>query len=231
MKKNIHHLSLILISFSFFTFAYSQDTLTKKNNWISFEGQIYPSVNNDAYQPKLKIRVNFNKKSVLRFNTDFTRSEQYQELSEVNGPGVGSVKKINSMFLFSIGYESQKRFENSLIYSGLEGVLGFGRNNEYGSRTDSIIYVSDLNYNFKKPVQNLGLRMFFGGEYYIKSNIYIGTEFGIMLLKTTYRVGEYNVIDDSSLTSSDETVEIPKTSSSGMFYSGLGSIRIGFVFK
>ena len=130
-----------------------------------------------------------------------------------------------------MGSRSQKRFENALIYSGLEGVLGFGRDNEYGSRTDSINYVSDLNYNFKKPVQNLGLRIFFGGEYYVKPNIYIGTEFGIMLLKTTYKIGEYNIIDDSSLTSSDETVEIPKTSSSGIFYSGLGSIRIGFVFK
>ena len=27
-----------------------------------------------------------------------------------------------------------------------------------------------------------------GGEYYIKPNIYIGTEFGLMLIKTTYQI-------------------------------------------
>ena len=135
------------------------------------------------------------------------------------------------VYSFSLGYESQKRWKNSVIYSGLEGVLGFGRNDEYGSRTDSVNYVSDLDYNYQRPIQKMGLRVFFGGEYFLKSNLYLGTEFGIMLLKTSFLKGSYNVIDYSSLTSSDVTVEIPKSFNSGIYYSGIGVIRVGFIFK
>ena len=54
----------------------------------------------------------------------------------------------------------QKRLKKTLVYSGIEGVLGIGKSDEYGSRTDSISFVSSLNYNYKRPVQNLGLRVF-----------------------------------------------------------------------
>lgn len=231
MKKTI-----LLSFFTFFisitfTIFYTQDSVLKYKNKISIEGQIYPNFNQDIYKPKIKIRYNLNQKSALRINTNFTRLVDYKEIFEVNGPGVGSVENINSMYLFSIGYESQKRWEKSLIYSGFEGILGFGRNNEYGSRTDSVNYVSDLNYNYQRPIQNIGLRIFFGGEYYLNSNVYFGTEFGIMILQTSYLKGSYNVIDDSSLTSSNETVEIPRSSKSGIHYSGLGVIRVGFVFN
>jgi len=208
-----------------------QDTIIKKDNWFSFEGQIYPGFNTDNYRPQFKMRLNFNEKSALRLNTNFKRKSDYKEIYEAGGPGVGSVEKISSMYQFSIGYEAQKKLEKTIIYSGFEGVLGIGKNDEYGSRTDSVNYVSNLNYNYKQPVQSLGVRLFTGGEYYLKSNIYLGTEFGIMLLKTTYQNRTYETIYDSSSSSSSNSVDTPKNSSSALLFSGLGTIRVGFVFK
>ena len=70
-----------------------------------------------------------------------------------------------------------------------------------------------------------------GGEYYLKPNIYLGTEFGIMLLKTTYQNRTYESIYDSSSSNSSVSVDTPKNSSSSLLYSGLGMLRVGFVFK
>ena len=209
----------------------AQDTLIKAKKTISVEGQIYPSLNTDVYAPKIKFRLNLNNSSALRISTDINRVVDYKEILEIGGDGVGSVEKINSMYQFSFGYEKQKRLKKTLVYSGIEGVLGIGKSDEYGSRTDSISFVSSLNYNYKRPVQNLGLRVFFGGEYYVKSNIYIGTEFGFLTSKTTYKNGTYQVLNDASVTSADVTENIPKTSQSEMLFSGLGVIRVGFVFK
>jgi hypothetical protein len=65
----------------------------------------------------------------------------------------------------------------------------------------------------------------------VKSNIYVGTEFGFLTSKTTYKNGTYQVLNDASVTSADVTENIPKTSQSEMLFSGLGVIRVGFVFK
>ena len=210
---------------------FAQDSLVKTKKTISVEGQIYPSLNTDVYAPNLKFRLNLNNSSALRINADMNRLVDYKEILEIGGDGVGSVEKINSMYQFSLGYEKQKRLKKSLVYSGLEGIIGIGKNDEYGSRTDSISFVSSLNYNYKRPVQNLGLRVFFGGEYYVKSNIYLGTEFGFLVSKTTSKNGTYQVLNDASVTSANVTEKIPKTSKSEMLFSGLGVIRVGFVFK
>jgi len=226
---------LIVLSMLFLIFCknsfFTQDSLAKTKKTISVEGQIYPSLNMDVYSPNIKFRLNLNNSSALRINADINRVMDYKEILELGGDGVGSVEKINSIYQFSLGYEKQKRFKKSLVYSGIEGVLGIGKNDEYGSRTDSISFVSSLNYNYKRPVQNLGLRVFFGGEYYVKSNIYVGTEFGFLISKTTYKNGTYQVLNEASVTSADVTENIPKTSQSEMLFSGLGVIRVGFVFK
>lgn len=226
---------LMVLSTFFLTFCknsfFAQDSLAKTKKSFSVEGQIYPTLNKDVYSPNIKFRLNLNNSSALRINADINRAVDYKEILELGGDGVGSVKKINSIYQFSLGYEKQKRFKKSLIYSGLEGLLGIGKNDEYGSRTDSISFVSSLNYNYKRPVQNLGLRVFFGGEYYVKSNIYIGTEFGFLISKTTYKNGTYQVLNEASVTSADVTENIPKTSQSEMLFSGIGVIRVGFVFK
>ena len=220
-------LFLIFCNNSFF----AQDSLAKTKKTISVEGQIYPSLNTDVYSPNIKFRLNLNNSSVLRINADINRAVDYKEILELGGDGVGSVEKINSMYEFSLGYEKQKRLKKSLVYLGLEGILGIGKNDEYGSRTDSVSFVSSLNYNYKRPIQNLGLRVFFGGEYYVKSNIYVGTEFGFLISKTTYKNGTYQVLNEASVTSADVTENIPKTSQSEMLFSGLGVLRVGFVFK
>ena len=220
-------LFLIFCNNSFF----AQDSLAKTKKIISVEGQIYPSLNTDVYSPNIKFRLNLNNSSALRINADINRVVNYKEILELGGDGVGSVEKINSMYEFSLGYEKQKRLKKSLVYSGLEGILGIGKNDEYGSRTDSVSFVSSLNYNYKRPIQNLGLRVFFGGEYYVKSNIYVGTEFGFLISKTTYKNGTYQVLNEASVTSADVTENIPKTSQSEMLFSGIGVLRVGFVFK
>ena len=227
---------LLIVMGTFFLIIYNnslfaQDSLAKTKKIISAEGQIYPSSNTDIYSPNIKFRLNLNNSSALRINVDVNREADYKEILELGGDGVGSVEKINSMYQFSLGYEKQKRLKKSLVYSGFEGVLGIGKNDEYGSRTDSISFVSALNYNYKRPVQNFGLRVFFGGEYYVKSNIYVGTEFGFLISKTTYKNGTYQVLNEASVTSADVTENIPKTSRSEMLFSGLGVIRVGFVFK
>jgi hypothetical protein len=220
-------LFLIFFNNSFFT----QDSLANTKKTISVEGQIYPSLNTDVYSPNIKFRLNLNNSSALRINTDIVRVVDYREILELGGDGVGSVRKINSMYQFSLGYEKQKRLKKSLVYLGIEVILGIGKNDDYGSRTDSVSFVSSLNYNYKRPVQNLGFRVFFGGEYYVKSNIYIGTEFGLLISKTTYKNGTYQVLNEASVTSSDVTENIPKTSKSEMVFSGIGVLRVGFVIK
>jgi hypothetical protein len=133
----------------------------KIKNWFSVEGQIYPSFVQDFYKPKIKIRMNLNEKFALRLNMDFNSSKDYKEILQANGSGIGSVEKITSIYQFSLGFEKLRKLENSLLYSGFEGVFGFGKDDEYGSRTDSISYVSDFNYNYKRPFRNIGLRVFF----------------------------------------------------------------------
>ena len=230
MKKFLLSITNLILISSLLTTVSGQDTINDKDNWLSFEGQVYPSFNGDNYRPQFKIRLNFNEKSALRLNTNFQRKVDYKEIYESGGQGVGSVDKISSMYQFSIGYEAQKKLANTLIYSGIEGLFGFGRNDEYGSRTDSVTYISNFNYNYKQPVQSLGVRLFMGGEYYIKPNIYIGTEFGLMLIKTTYQNRTYETIFDSSSNSS-VYVDTPKNSSSALLFSGLGMLRVGFIFK
>ena len=211
------------------------DTLSesraKIKSWFTLEGQIYPSFVQGTYKPQIKLRMNFNEKSILRFNMDFNRSRDYKEILEANGSGIGSIEKISSIYQFSIGFEKLKRFENSLIYSGFEGVFGFGKNDEYGSRTDSLSYVSDFNYNYKRPFRSIGFRVFFGADYFLKSNIYIGTEFGALIVKSIYNNSTYQAIDESSVTSSNTTDKIPNNSKSSFIFSGLGVLRVGFVFK
>ena len=172
MKKFLLSITNLILISSLLTTVSGQDTINDEDNWLSFEGQVYPSFNGDNYRPQFKIRLNFNEKSALRLNTNFQRKVDYKEIYESGGQGVGSVDKISSMYQFSIGYEAQKKLANTLIYSGIEGLFGFGRNDEYGSRTDSVTYISNLNYNYKQPVQSLGVRLFMGGEYYIKPNIH-----------------------------------------------------------
>lgn len=210
--------------------TFGQDTLVDKSTTVSFEGQIYPAFNTDIYSPQFKVRLNLNDHSVIRLNSSFSRDVAYNEILEIGGNGVGSVEKISSMYTFALGYEGQKKMKNAVIYGGIEGILGFGRDDEYGSRTDSISFIPDVNYNYQRPVQQIGVRIFSGLDYYIGSNLYFGTEMGLSLLQTNFNTGSYNRENVSSLTDPNETTIIAKSKVSHLSFNGIGVIRVGWRF-
>ena len=211
-------------------FYHAQDSTNTTEKYVSIEGQIYPSFNEDQYMPKLKLRYFLNEKSALRFNVNVNRQSDYFEIREINGNGVGSVERINALHHFSFGYEGCKKMKNTGIYTGIEGIIGFGRNDEYGSRTDSLIFIPDQNYNIKRPVRQFGIRLLCGIDQYLTPNLFIGTEMGIQFIQTNYLDGSYQVLDQSSQTSSDVTSIIPKSNEQAFSIGGVGCLRIGWVF-
>jgi hypothetical protein len=221
--------SLILILFTSIATSQENDSLNKKRN-ISFEGQLYPNFNSDEYRPQFKLRFNLNERFAIRVNTSFKRELTNNKILQISGDGVGYVEKIKSLHSLSLGFESQRRFKRSVFYSGLEGLVGYGKNNEYGSRTDSTSFVADYNYNIIRPIQQLGLRIFSGFDYFIYDKVYLGIEFGLVFLKTTNKKGSYQVLDSSSLTDSDVTTLIPENFKSSLNINGIGTLRIGWRF-
>ncbi len=228
-KQLIHF--LIILFFLFLSSVYhAQDSTNTTEKYVSIEGQIYPSFNADQYRPKLKLRYFLNEKSALRFNINVNRQSDYFEIREINGNGVGSVERISALHHFSFGYEGYKKMKNTGIYTGIEGIVGFGRNDEYGSRTDSLIFIPDQNYNIKRPVRQFGIRLLCGIDQYLTPNLFIGTEMGIQFIQTNYLDGSYQVLDQSSQTSSDVTSIIPKSNEQAFSIGGVGCLRIGWVF-
>ena len=231
LNKTYFNISIIIASLIFSCVSFTaQDSILKKNKTILLEGQVYPNYNVDIYQPQFKLRLKLNDNSALRLNTNFSRTSSYIEILEDGGDGLGSVEKINSLFGFSFGYEYHKTANSSVVYAGFEGLVGFGREDEYGSRTDSINFIPDRNYNIKSPIQQLGFRIFTGVDFLITKNLYLGTEFGLLFLKTDYKVGSETIENVSSITDPVETKVIPKRSVTNLSYSGLGVIRVGWRF-
>ena len=221
----------VVLFFLFVSYVYhAQDSAKTTKKYVSIESQIYPSFNVDQYRPKLKLRYFLNEKSALRFNVNVNRQSNYFEIREINGNGVGSVERISALHHFSFGYEGYKKMKNTGIYTGIEGIVGFGRNDEYGSRTDSLIFIPDQNYNIKRPVRQFGIRLLCGIDQYLTPNLFIGTEMGIQFIQTNYLDGSYQVLDQSSQTSSDVTSIIPKSNEQAFSIGGVGCLRIGWVF-
>lgn len=200
------------------------------NKHFSFEGQLYPNFNSDEYQPQLKVRLHLNNQTAIRFNSSLYRDVSNVKVLESSGGGLGNIEKISSLYNVSIGLERNKCFNNAKLYTGFEGVLGFGRNNEYGKRTDSTAYIADYDYNIIRPIQQLGLRIFSGFDYLLSEQLYVGMEVGLILLKTTNKTGSYQVFDNSSLTDPNVTTPIAEYSSSILFFNGIGVLRIGWRF-
>ncbi|MBF36171.1 MAG: hypothetical protein CL838_03120 [Crocinitomicaceae bacterium] len=223
--------SFFLLCFLVFITQYkAQDSTSSNSNYFSIEGQIYPAFNNDDYRPKVKVRFFLNPKSALRLNLNTTRTSLYHEIYEINGLGVGSVEKINSLQQFSFGYEGHKQIKTTNLYTGIEGIVGFGRNDEYGSRTDSLTFIADENYSIKRPIRQFGVRVFSGFDQFLTENLFIGAEFGLLFLQTNNLVGSLIQVDGSSQTSSEVTTLIPKSNVQQLTLNGLGCIRIGWVF-
>ena len=228
-KQIIQYISILFFLLAS-SFNYAQDSVSTTDKYVSIEGQIYPSFNIDQYRPKIKLRYFLKENSVLRFNVNVHRESDYFEIREINGNGIGSVERISALHHFSFGYEGFKKINNTGIYTGIEGIIGFGRNDEYGSRTDSLIFIPDQNYNIKRPVRQFGIRLFCGLDQYLTPNLFIGTEMGIQFIQTNNLDGSYQVLDQSSQTSSDVTSIIPKSYEQVFSFGGVGCLRIGWVF-
>ncbi len=235
-KKEIKEFLFALIFITLPIITISQDSLKTKNkidkkNQFAIEGQLYPNFNLDIYQPQLKLRVHLNNRFNLRFNSSLQRSLSNKKILQNAGNGLGYVEKIISFYSSTIGFERIFHFDKTLLYTGFEGMVGFGRNNEYGSRTDSISYIADLNYNIIRPVQQFGIRVFSGFDYNLTNQFYLGFELGLVFLKTVHKRGSYQRLDNSSLTDPDITTIIPEESFSDIFVNGIGAVRVGWVFS
>ena len=56
MKKILLSITIFILFSSLLITVSGQDTINKKDNWLSFEGQIYPNFNEDNYRPPFKGR-------------------------------------------------------------------------------------------------------------------------------------------------------------------------------
>ena len=222
--KNIKYL-LIFISFGMLIQSFSQDTIGK----LSFETR-YQLRQDSTYVPNLNIRYFFADNSALRVGLAYQYSSILREIKEGNGDGVGTVEKLNDMFAFNIGFEKHFRKNKVSPYLGGELQFGFGKNEEYGSRTDSVIFIADYNYSIKKPISHFGVHVFSGVDVYVFDNLYIGTELGILFSSIYVKTGEYKITDESSLTDPEIITSIASVKTKTFGVANVGMIKVGWRF-
>lgn len=227
--KTILPLALLLI---FQGFSAQEDHVNESVQSPDFllESQFYPRLNTGVFEPNLKARIVFSGEHVLRSNLTFQYNSNKFEILEQNGNGVGSVESIGQNLQISVGYEYLFKNDKLSPYLGFELITGFGKNEQYGSRTDSIIFVSDLNYSSKVPSSQIGIGLFSGFDFSIVDGLYIGTEIGFQYISTKNARGEFRLMDASSSTASDVTTSIPENQQKSMGVSGVGVIRLGWKF-
>ena len=227
--KTFLPLALLLI---FQGFSAQEDHVNEPDKSPDFllESQFYPRLNTGVFEPNLKARIVFSGEHVLRSNLTFQYNSNKFEILEQNGNGVGSVESIGQNLQISIGYEYLFKNDKLSPYLGFELITGFGKNEQYGSRTDSIIFVSDLNYSSKVPSSQIGIGLFSGFDFSIVDGLYIGTEIGFQYISTKNARGEFRLMDASSSTASDVTTSIPENQQKSMGVSGVGVIRLGWKF-
>lgn len=222
--KHIKYL-LILISFGMFNQSFSQDTIGK----LSFETR-YQLRQDSTYVPNLQIRYFFAKNSALRIGLAYQYSSVLREINEVDGDGVGTVEKLNDMLSFNIGFEKHFRKNKVSPYLGGELQFGVGKNEEYGSRTDSVIFITDYNYSVKKPISQFGVHVFSGVDFYVFENLYIGTELGVLFSTVQSKTGEFKITDESSLTDPEIITSIPSVKTKSFGVTNVGMIKVGWRF-
>ena len=59
MKKFLLSITNLILISSLLTTVSGQDSINDKDNWLSFEGQVYPSFNGDNYRPQFKNTFEF----------------------------------------------------------------------------------------------------------------------------------------------------------------------------
>lgn len=208
-----------------FNQSFSQDTIGK----LSFETR-YQLRQDSSYVPNLQIRYFFNENSALRIGLAYQYSSVLREINETDGSGVGTVEKLNDMLSFNIGFEKHFRKDKVSPYLGGELQFSVGKNQAYGSRTDSVIFIADYNYSVKKPISQFGVHVFSGVDFYVFDNLYIGTELGILFSSIHVKAGEYKIMNESSLTDPEIITSIPSVKSKSFRVSNAGMIKVGWRF-
>jgi hypothetical protein len=222
--KNIKYL-LILISFGMLNQSFSQDTIGK----LTFETR-YQLRQDSTYLPNLNIRYFFKENSALRIGLAYQYSSVLREITEVDGDGLGTVEKLNDMFMFNIGIEKHFRKNNVSPYLGGELQFGIGKKEEFGTRTDSVIFIADYNYSVKKPISHFGVYVFSGVDFYVFDNLYIGTELGVLFSSAQSKTGEFKITDESSLTDPEIKTSIPAVKTKSFGVANVGMIKVGWRF-
>lgn len=221
--KKVLILSLVI---AFFNVTFSQEY-----KGLSVETQFrLINLDNESYVPNLKFRYFFSKKGALRATINYSSITSKIEIDEVDGEGVGTVEKLNSLLDFSLGYE--KHFRDGIVspYFGGELKISTGNINEFGSRTDSIDFIPNYNYSSKVPVLGFGVHFFTGVDIDLYKNLYVGTELGLAYQSLQQKRGEFNVKNASSLTDPDVTTNIPAEVNTSFRLVNLGVIRLGWRF-
>jgi len=222
--KNIKYL-LILISFGMLNQSFSQDTIGK----LTFETR-YQLRQDSTYLPNLNIRYFFKENSALRIGLAYQYFSVLREIKELDGDGLGTVEKLNDMFRFNIGIEKHFKKNNVSPYLGGELQFGIGKKEEYGTRTDSVIFIADYNYSVKKPISHFGVYVFSGVDFYVFDNLYIGTELGVLFSAAQSKTGEFKITDESSLTDPEIISSIPSVKTKSFGFANVGMIKVGWRF-
>lgn len=225
------HFTLVFLLFSFVCFSQDDAVLSdeKKMN-VMLESQFYPRLNSGVFEPNIKARFLFSDEHILRSNFTMSYQNNTREILELNGNGVGSVETLNQDLLMSLGYEYLFKGNKLRPYLGFELLFGLGKNEVYGSRTDSLIFVADFNYSSKVSSSHIGMGVFSGFDVEIVEGLYLGTEIGLQWLSTKYSRGEFKQMDASSTTDPEIITSIPEYKESFFGSSGVGVVRVGWRF-
>ncbi len=221
---------IFFITFNATIIAQSEEGDKKAN--LSLETQIYPRINTGVIEPNIKWRIMFSDAHVLRSNWIISYQNEKKEILETGGDGVGTVESLQQQYLITLGYEYILKKNWISPYIGFEIMAGLGKNEVYGSRTDTTntTFISDMNYSSKIPISQFGVGAFSGFDISLVDGFYLGTELGIQYLYTKHSRGEIKIEDASSTTSPMVTTPIPENKSVKFGVSGVGVIRIGWRF-
>ena len=187
-------------------------------------------LNGSSYLPNLKLRYFLSEKTALRLSFNYTSLKNKIEINELDGDGVGTVEKTNSLMNISIGFEKHFKEDKVSPYFGGEFTVSSGNINEFGSRTDSVAFIPNYNYSSKVPVFGFGVHLFTGVDIDLYKNLYVGTELGLAYQSLQEKKGAFNIKDASSLTDPDISTPISAKKSSSFQLVNMGIIRLGWRF-
>jgi len=226
MKSNLIKLTTLLYIFTGIISISAQDDSESK---ISLETQ-FALINTTKISPNLKLRYFFSEQSALRIGLNFQYYDLTEEVLEVDGEGVGSIQAINSNNTIELGFERHAKNDRISPYLGGSLKFGFGKNNEFGSRTDSLVFINDFNYKSEVATSSFGVHLFTGVDVTIYEGLFIGTEIGYQFTSAKNKRGEFSTTDASSTTNASTTTAIPENKTKSFSLINMGVIRIGWKF-